>query len=97
MTAFEFFKQQLDKSIADGRMPPAIGFTDLRIPKDASWGGIWGSEVSEISDLAQMIKQGIIIKDVLTPSQAQGLDETELYMLTTKGRILFYKHFYGVI
>lgn len=97
MTAFEFFKKSLDKSVAEGKMPYAISFTDIRIPRDASWGGVWGSEASEISDLAQMIEQGIIIKDILTPSQAQDLDETELYMLSSKGRIIFYKQFFGEI
>ncbi len=97
MTAFEFFKKQLDKSIADGRMQYPMSLLDICFSKDASWGGAWGSEVGIISDLQDMLEQGIMIHYTLTKGQAQGLSETEVYMLSNKGRIIFYEHFFGRI
>lgn len=97
MTTFEFFKAQLDKSIAEGKMPYPISFPDIRIPRDASWGGAWGSEAKNISDLQEMIEKGLIKHFHLAEKQSEDTLETELYLLSSEGRILFYEHFYGVI
>ena len=97
MTAFEFFKAQLDDAVAAGytaHINPEIKPNTLKwVQVCADWffGGAWDYQMKEVTDIAEMRAQGFLKVMEYSNWKARQLGQTRKIALTNKGLREFYK------
>ena len=100
MTAFEFYKAQLDEAVAAGytaRINPEIKPGSLKwVQVCADWwfGGAWDYQMKEVTDIRAMREQGFLKVMEYSNWRARQLGQTRKIALTNKGIREFYNLFY---
>ncbi len=98
MTCFEFFKNQLDKAVAEGCGVTKVCTINLPfmsrawVKTAADWffGGAWDYQMKEVIDVAEMKTAGYIRIMEYTNWKARQLGQTRKIVLTKKGIQAFY-------
>lgn len=101
MTAFEFFKAQLDEAVNMGltqRINPEIKAGSLKwVQVCADWffGEAWDYQMKDVTDIQKMREQKFLKVMEYTNWRARQLGQTRKYALTNKGIRAFYKAMIG--
>ena len=97
MTAFEFFKAQLDEAVEKGltnRINPEIkpGSSKwVQVCADWWFGGAWDYQMKDVTDLKEMLDQKLLKIREYSNWQHRMLGQTRHISLTVKGVRAFYK------
>ena len=97
MTAFEFYKAQLDEAVEKGltqRVNPEIKSGTLKwVQVCADWffGGAWDYQMREVTDIAELREQKLLKVMEYSNWRARQLGQTRKIALTNKGVREFYK------
>lgn len=99
MTTFEFFKDQLDKAVAQGCGTTKVCTINLKymsygwVKAAADWffGGAWDYQMKEVTDIAEMREKKLLKVMEYSNWRARQLGQTRKYALTNKGIKEFYK------
>jgi len=100
MTAFEFYKAQLDDAVAAGftaRINPEIKPNTLKwvqVCGDWWFGGAWDYQMKEVTDIREMREQGFLKVMEYSNWRARQLGQTRRIALTNKGIREFYRVYY---
>ncbi len=100
MTAFEFYKAQLDEAVAAGftaRINPEIkpgSFKWVQVCADWRFGGAWDYQMKEVTDIREMREKGFLKFMEYSNWRARQLGQTRKIALTNKGIREFYNLFY---
>ena len=98
MTCFEFFKEQLDKAVAEGCGTTKVCTINLPymsrawVKAAADWffGGAWDYQMKDVTDIREMREQGFLKVMEYTNWKARQLGQMRKYALTNKGIREFY-------
>ncbi len=97
MTAFEFFKAQLDEAIEKGltdRINPEIkpgSFKWVKAAADWFFGGAWDYQMKEVTDIQEMRDKKLLRITEYTNWKARQLGQTRRIALTNAGVREFYR------
>ena len=99
MTTFEFFKDQLDKAVAQGCGTtkvctinhPFMSYAWVKCAGDWFFGGAWDYQMKGVTDIQEMREQKLLKAMEYTNWKARQLGQTKKYALTNKGIREFYK------
>ena len=100
MTAFEFFKAQLDEAVAAGytaRINPEIKpgtFKWVKVCADWWFGGTWDYQMKEVTDIREMKAAGFLKIMEYSNWKARQLGQTRKIALTNAGLWEFYRTYY---
>ena len=100
MTAFEFFKAQLDEAVEKGltnRINPEIkpgSFKWVQVCADWWFGGAWDYQMKEVTDIREMREKGLLKVMEYSNWRARQLGQTRKIALTNKGIREFYRIYY---
>ena len=99
MTCFEFFKDQLDRAVAEGCGTTRVcaishepmSYAWVKCAADWFFGGAWDYQMKEVADVAEMKAAGFIKIMEYSNWKARQLGQTRKIALTNKGIRAFYK------
>ena len=99
MTAFEFFKNQLDAAVAKGCGTtkvctinyPYMSYEWVKAAADWFFGGAWDYQMREVTDIPEMRERKLVKVCEYTNWKARQLGQTRKIALTNKGIKAFYK------